>query len=150
MLDFLLGEPFTHSNDKEGRLAVVCIDLFFDFAEELEKLKSQQAPKENQLQFFEYMGGVGYVLCMLIGNDVIFFSNEDKLRVYTQVKKAFYQRMTNIRFIQYIAHIVEALFAYQKVTDDDDDESEISMSEAEESSTEEPTLSKKTKNNKKD
>ena len=46
MLEFLLGEPFTHSSDKEARLAVVCIDLFFDFAEEYEKLKAQKAPRE--------------------------------------------------------------------------------------------------------
>lgn len=150
MLDFLLKEGMTLSDDKYAKLGIVCIDLFFDWATQVEDLKEKQppVPREEISQIHNYLGGVQYVLCMQMGNDVLFYSPEDKLRVFTRLREAFYQRLTDIRVIQHVAHILESLFAYQKFGDDEDlDDSDLADgSEADESFTEEKNVMIKDEN----
>lgn len=60
-------------------------------------------------------------MMMHMGNDVLYFSKEDQLRVYKVVKEAICSRLKGaIRLTSYIRLLIEPMFAYNHFEDADE------------------------------
>lgn len=64
----------------------------------------------------EFLGGLGYVLQMYMGNDVLYFEKQDQINVYKVVKEGVSHFLKSspqaLRMAPYSRLLIEPLFAY--------------------------------------